>query len=199
MNMVVGWSLILSALWWGLQMGFVLTFFALGQPWGALSDLSTALNVLFLLPLALFLHAHNYPQGPFLSLLATAFGIAVVLSAAVASLLIFLGRISFEQSMPPVMAGFAAIGIWLALGSFMLRTHSLLPSGVTALGLIVGVGLAAIAVLFMWGDVNAAFTSGNLWSTPIIYPVLALVAVGDLCLPVWAVWFGCELIRPSGG
>jgi len=49
MNTFVGWSMILSAIWWVLQMVFVISFYAIGQPFGALSDFSNAMNVIFLL------------------------------------------------------------------------------------------------------------------------------------------------------
>ncbi len=88
MNTIVGWSLILSAVWWVLQMAFVTTFFAIGQPYGSLSDLSVALNVILLLPLALCFHIHTYPSQPLLSTASTVVGTAGVASAAVASLLI---------------------------------------------------------------------------------------------------------------
>ncbi|MGA9193200.1 MAG: hypothetical protein WBZ24_15850, partial [Anaerolineales bacterium] len=76
MNGIVGWSLILSAILWGLQMGFVITFYVVGQPFGAFSDLSNAMNVIFLLPLAVFLHAYSYPTQPVISVGSTVLGTA---------------------------------------------------------------------------------------------------------------------------
>jgi hypothetical protein len=91
--------------------GFVQALFALGQPFGALSDLSKTMNVIFFLPLGEYLLADNYPQQPCLSALAKGIGFAGVTSAAVASCLTIYGCFDFRQSLPPVMAGFCRIGL----------------------------------------------------------------------------------------
>jgi hypothetical protein len=199
MNGIVGWSLILSAIWWGLQMGFVITFYVVGQPFGALSDLSNEMNVIFLLPLAVFLHAYSYPTQPVISVGSTVLGTAGVLSTALASFLILFGRISFEQSLPPIIFGFSAIGIWLALGFILLRIQAVLPPFLAAAGLVVGIGLASIGLLFLWGDAQAAFTTGAVWSNPAIYPVLLLTPVGYIGLPVWAVMTGRQILHMVPG
>lgn len=199
MNSVVGWSLILSAIWWVLQMSSVLTFYAVGQPFGALSDFANAMNVLFLLPLAVLLHAYNYPTQPVISVGAAVIGTAGVLSAAIASILILFGRINFAQLLPPVMAGFAAIGIWLAASFILLRSQSVLPSSLTSAGIVVGSGLASIGLLFLWGDVLTAFTSRAIWSNPGIYPVLLLIAVGYVGLPVWTMLLGRQVLNMAPG
>jgi hypothetical protein len=194
MHVLVRWSLIMSAAWWLLQMGFVLTFFTLGQPFGALSDLSNALNVIFLLPLGLYLQAQTCPHQPFFSVLAMVVGFAGVLSTALASFLILFGRIDFPQSLPPIMAGFCGIGAWILVGNLLIRGQSVQPISLNAFGTAVGLGLTVIGLLFAWGDINLAFSSGKIWSTPTIYPVLALIAVGYLGLPVWSLLLGRQVL-----
>ena len=90
-NPIVAWSAILSAIWWGLQLGFVLTFFAVGQPFGSLSDLSNALNALFLMPLVPYFHAHSFPGSGAASLSATPIGVAAILAIAASSFLLLFG------------------------------------------------------------------------------------------------------------
>ncbi len=199
MNTVIGWSLILSAVWWVLQMGFVTTFFVIGQPYGALSNQSNAMNVICLLPLAMLIHIYTYQSQPLLSLSASAVGAAGVLLTAVASYLIMGGKISFAESLPPVMAGFSAIGVWLLAGFLMLRGLAPLPATLVNFGVVVGIGLAAIGLLFLWGDIQAGFTGGAIWSNPLIYPVLALVATGFFGLPVWSLLLGRHLLMLSNG
>ena len=60
-------------------------------------------------------------------------------------------------------------------------------------------GLASIALIFLWGDVNAACQSGVLWSNPLVYPVLAMVAVGFIGLAVWRVLLGRQLVPGAFG
>lgn len=199
MSNVVGWSLILSAVWWALQVVFVLMFYAVGQPFGALSDFTNAMNVLFLLPLAVLIHTYNYPTQPAISAVATVLGAAGVLSAALASFLILFGRISFEQSLPPVVAGFAAIGIWLAASCILLRGQAVLSSSFVATGIVVGIGLASIGLLFLWGDMLTNFASGAIGANPAIYPVLILITVGYVGLPVWTALLGRKILQMAPG
>lgn len=195
MNTIIAWSAILSAVWWALQLGFVLTFYAAGQPFGALSDLSNAMNALFLIPVVLYFHAYSSPSNAAVSWPATLIGVAGILAVAGSSFLILFGRISFAASLPPIMAGFAAIGLWIMLQTLALRSQALLPGGLIWLGIIVGIGLAAIGLLFLWGDVNEAWMSGRLFSSPAIYPALAAIAAGYLGLPIWLVMLGRHLLE----
>lgn len=195
MNTVVAWSAILSAIWWGLQLGFVLTFFRAGQPFGALSDLSNALNALFLIPVVLFFHFRAFPAGRAVSLFATVIGSLGILAIASSSLLIMFGRISFGASLPPIMAGFAAIGVWVLMQTLALPSQTALPGHLSWLGIIVGIGLAAIGLLFFWGDVSEAWATGRLLASPAIYPVGAAIAVGYLSLPIWLVMLGRHLLE----
>jgi hypothetical protein len=68
--------MILSAIWQVLQMSSAITFYAIGQPFGGPSDFSNAMNVLFLRPLAVFIHAYSYPTRPVISVGATVIGTA---------------------------------------------------------------------------------------------------------------------------
>jgi len=122
-----------------------------------------------------------------------------MLSTGVASFLIVFGRISFEQSQPPVMAGFAAIGIWLTAGFLILRGQAVLPPSLANSGVVVGIGMASIGLLFLWRDVLGAFTTGSVWSNPAIYPVLVLITVGYIGLPVWAVLVGRQILDMAPG
>jgi len=189
---LIGWTLIASVVCWILQLIFVSLLYIVGGPFGALSDFTNALAVLFMLPFGFTLHAINKENAAALSLTAWIIGIAGILSVAIASFLIFFGLIDFQQSLPPVMVGFTAIGVWLLISFMIVRSNGDFPRAMSLWGILIGLGLASISLLLIAYNANPLL--GGDWrsflSNPLIYPALILLPLGYLSYPFWAIWVG---------
>jgi len=187
-----GWALIASGIAWLLQLVFVTLLYIVGGPFGALSDFSNALSVLLLLPFALTLHKINQTNAAASSWVVLLIGLVGIAAVAVPSILILVGRINFQQSLPPIIAGFAGIGVWLLVSFWILKAHSSLPPNFIRWGLVIGLGLASTGLLLTVSGSNP-LVGGDLkafLSNPLLYPAFVLVPFGVLSYPFWAVWFG---------
>jgi hypothetical protein len=199
-----GWTLIASGIVWLLQLVFVTLLYIVGGPFGALSDFSNALAVLLLLPFALALHRINQAHAAAYSWVALLIGVVGIFTVAVPSILILVGRINFQQSLPPIIAGFAAIGVWLLVSFWILMAHGSLPPNLTRWGLVIGLGLASTGLLLTVSGSNPLLggDSKAFFSNPLLYPAFILVPLGVLGYPFWAVGFGrllaLRVIRLTG-
>jgi hypothetical protein len=148
-SVLAGWAAITAAVLTETGLVTLLVFFGTGLPLlGALSDLNTVAMALVTVPVALAL----YPvaaRGPS-ALAAIALGadfIGVAL-AAVFSLALVVGVVTFEGSLLPVTLGNGLIGIWLLLTAGLLLAGSALPAALGWLGVAGGAGLAVSALAF---------------------------------------------------
>jgi hypothetical protein len=177
----IGWSAYVSAA--ANILGFVtlIAFFAVGEPFGVINDLTTVVLALSMVPLAFVLHELHRRAAPTLSFGAFVFGIFAMVGAAVLQALLVLGLVSFELTLVAVPVAFAVIGLWLGLNSYLGRNSGTLPSGLIWIGIIAGAALVLVLVGILLGG-----------------PQHPLAAVGGLtaviCYPVWAVWFGRLLL-----
>jgi hypothetical protein len=177
----VGWSAYVSAA--ANILGFVtlIAFFAVGEPFGVINDLTTVILALSMVPLAFVLHRLHQRTAPRLSVGAFVFGIFAMVSAAVLQALLVLGLVRFELTLVAVPVAFGVIGLWLVLNSYLGRNSGTLPSGLIWIGIIAGSALVLVLVGVLLGG-----------------PQHPLAAVGGLtaviCYPVWAIWFGRLLI-----
>jgi hypothetical protein len=177
----IGWSAYVSAA--ANILGFVtlIAFFAVGEPFGVINDLTTVVLALSMVPLAFVLHELHRRAAPTLSFGAFVFGIFAMVGAAVLQALLVLGLVSFELTLVAVPVAFAVIGVWLVLNSYLGRNSGTLPKGLIWIGIVAGAALVLVLVGILLGG-----------------PQHPLAAVGGLtaviCYPVWAVWFGRLLL-----
>lgn len=153
-------------------------FFAKGQPFGTLNDVATVFQALFTLPLEWALHALLGQQVRVLSATAMAVGTIGMLSMGVLQVLLVLRRVTFEQTFRAVLAGGAAMGVWLVIvSSLVLAGRG--PSGAMAwIGVVAGSGYILSAVVyFATGRQGALF--------------FLAAATGLVAYSVWAIWLGC--------
>jgi hypothetical protein len=183
----VGWTLIASGVWWILQLIFVTMLYIVGQPWGSWSDFSAALMVLLMLPLVFALYNLIRAAAPALSLIALIIGVAGIITAAVGSVLILTGRINFVQSLPPVVGGQVAIGVWFMISLWIARSSDVLPSKTAIWGIVIWFGLASLAVVLLS---SMAEIAGGDWQalipSPVVYPIILIGLIGMLGYPFWA-------------
>jgi hypothetical protein len=177
----IGWSAYVSAA--ANILGFVtlLAFFAVGEPFGVINDLTTVILGLSMVPLAFVLHKRHQRAAPRLSFGTFVIGVLAMVSAAVLQALLVLGLVRFELTLVAVPIAFGVIGVWLVLNSYLGRSSGTLPKGLIRVGIAAGGGFVLVTIGVLLGG-----------------PQHPLAAVGGLtaviCYPVWAVWFGRLLL-----
>ncbi len=178
-----GWSAYVSATATMITFVTAILFFSIGGPFGKINDISSVVQVLFMLPVALVLYRLFRPNTQTLSLLAAAVGIAGVMVAVVGQGLLVFGVITYQQSLTFFPAG-GAIGVWLLLANYLALTNRKLPQGLAWSGLVAGAGYIVTVVGFLLGgQQNPLFYAGG----------LVLV----ISYPIWAIWLGRVLSSGS--
>jgi hypothetical protein len=165
------------------MVGFVtlIAFFAVGEPFGVINDITSVIHTLSMVPLAFVLHKLHQRTAPRLSSGAFVIGVLAMITAAALSALLVLGLVKFELTHVAVPVAFGVIGVWLVLNSYLGRSSGALPKGLSWVGIVAGGAFVLVIVGFLLGGQQ--------------HP---LAAVGGLtaviCYPVWAVWFGRLLL-----
>lgn len=160
-------------------------FFSVGQPWGTIQDVASALQVLLMLPLAWMLHRLIGPYTRAWSWLALIVGVPGMLVAGILQILLVVRRVAYEQTIGAVLSAGGAIGVWLALTGALALALGLLPAGLAWAGITAGAGyLLLVAGFWLGGQQHPLFWSGSL---------IALVGYAG-----WAIWLGRFLLTGTG-
>jgi hypothetical protein len=120
-----GWSARASA--WIAAVGvicFVARFLPLKGviPFGWLNDVSSLLQYLLAIPVALALHGILRPRHPGLAGAATVIGISGMLAVAVLQFLLLAQVLTFDQQGGPVSIAILVVGVWLVATGYLLRS-----------------------------------------------------------------------------
>jgi hypothetical protein len=177
------WSAFLSAAATLLTFITGILFFAKGQPYGSLNDISSIFQVLLMAPLVVLLLSMTSINHPFLGILAALTGISGILLSALGQGLLVFKRIDFEGSLKFFPAG-AAIGAWLILACSLMLGDGTLPPLLAWLGIFAGTGyVLAVAGFLRGGQQHILFYVGAL-----------MLVIG---YPAWAIWLGRLLLSHS--
>lgn len=177
----VGWSAIVSAIATVLGLATLIMFFTLGQPWGAINDITSVVLALSSLPVLLALYRLHRRSAPAISLVAVVIGVIAMLVAVAFQTLLVLGVIAFAQTAVIVPAAFGLFGVSLILFGYCASANGTLPRRLVLLGIFAGSGyIATIAGFLMGGEQHPLTALGG------------LLAV--FCYPLWAVSFGRLLL-----
>jgi hypothetical protein len=127
-------------------------FFAVGEPWGTLNDSLSIGLAWATVPIAVDL-VRRHPDSPLLGLGAVADLIGVAATTVFTALLISR-RMTFEDSLQPILNGQALIGTWLILAGASARSD---PASRRAsmLGITGGAGLIATAIGIATGGMGS--------------------------------------------
>ena len=187
----IGWTMIISGVWWILQMIFVTLLYTIDSLFGGMSDFSNILTMLLLLPFSFALFKKNRITAPVLSLIALILGITGILSISITSAVLIARKIEFLQSLPPVFGGYVAFGISLLINLWIARKNASLPPSVLNWGMMIGLGLVSIAGLLTVDLAQLfSFNMDGLWSNPLIYPAFVLTPFFFIGYPFWAFMAG---------
>jgi len=127
-------------------------FFAVGEPWGTLNDSLSVGLAWATVPIAVDL-VRRHPESPLLGLGVAADLIGVAATTVFTALLISR-RMTFEDSLQPILNGQALIGTWLILAGASARSD---PTSRRAsmLGITGGAGLIATAAGIATGGMGS--------------------------------------------
>lgn len=117
-------------------------FFAAGEPWGTINDSLSIAVAWATVPIAVQFARRN-PRSPLLGLGAASDAAGVAITTVFTALLISR-RMTFEESLMPIMGGQALIGGWLLLAALSAWPERRMRR-TSALGLVGGAGLIAVA------------------------------------------------------
>jgi hypothetical protein len=171
---------------------FIILFFTIGQPFGALNDICIGLTAILSVILVWMLYSGHHAQSPLLSnivLMIALLGALVVLAGSALSI---FGVTGWFLSGLYMAAGNAMIGLWLlALNYSALRgnsfPHSLVIFGIIS-GVILALGLVTIPGIFRGVDTQEyELTIYNYiwWASSLGYLIL---------YPIWCVLLGRFLL-----
>ena len=127
-------------------------FFAVGEPWGTLNDTLSIGLAWSTLPIAIDL-ARRHPGSRLLGLGVVSDLLGVATTTLFTSLLISR-RMTFEDSLLPILTGQAFIGAWLILAGAWAWSHQG-SRGVSVLGIAGGTGLVATAAGIATGGMES--------------------------------------------
>jgi hypothetical protein len=179
-----GWAAFVSAAAAIVTVISSIVFFAAGEPFGTLSDVSSVLQVVLMIPIALILHVVLRLQSQTWSLSALIIGIGGMLIAATFQSLLVADVLTYEQVSRVTLTAGAALGLWLLMVNGLALGNGMLPRTLAWIGMFAGAGYEILVAGFWIGGQQS-----------IVFYIGALgVVIG---YPVWAVWLGTVLVSDT--
>ncbi|MDW7739066.1 MAG: hypothetical protein SCJ97_03265 [Bacillota bacterium] len=151
-----------------------------GGLFGPLNDLSSIIQVIFMIPLAFYFFSILLPVSRVISTIALLIGLCGMLFSAYGQSLLVLKRITFNQSRKYIPAG-TAIGIWLIIVCLIASREFLIPNTLGWIGITAGFGFILTVIGFLKGGFKSSLFYLGSFVTGISYPI-------------WAIWLGCILL-----
>lgn len=183
-----GWLAIAIAIVTIVDLVFITLFFAIGQPWGIVSDVFIALEAILSAVLAWMLLPICRTQSPRLNLaalIAAEFGALVVI---LGSALVLFGITDYVEAGHYMSFGYGCIGLWLLALSYLARRHQLWPPRLLEYGLVVGTFMV-VGLLSIYGIIYGIDASTTAPWFVNVESVVGLLGWAVL-YPIWCIWLG---------
>ena len=172
-----GWSAIVSAIMTILGLVTLLIFFAQGEPWGTLNDITSVILALSLLPVLLMLYRLHRREAPTIILCTLIIGVIALLAAVIVQSLLIIKVLTYDQTAILAPSAFGLFGATLMVFGFLGRSNASLPRRLIWLSIIAGAGYVLVITGFiLGGQAHPLATIGGLMAV--------------LGYPIWAIWFG---------
>jgi hypothetical protein len=184
LDLLFGWSAILSAVATLLTLITGILFFSAGGIFGPINDAASVIQMLLMLPVVVALYLLTRQDAGALTLLAAAIGVAGMLIAAVLQALLVFRAVEYEQTSAATLSAGGAVGIWLILANLLALAARALPGGLALTGVVAGTGYVLLVIGFRLGG------QGH----PLFYAGSGLAVIG---YTVWGAWLGFLFL--SGG
>lgn len=151
---------------------------------GPINDVISALQFLFLVPVAIASYQTLRPMNPVMTAISTVVGVLAMLIFAALQLSLVAGILRFDQTLGAVLAAGAVIGLWLIAADATLLMGGHVATWLGWTGIVGGISfvLTAVGWFFLGGIDHPAVTVGFI--------------VGAILLPVWGFGLGRVLSGP---
>lgn len=179
---LAGWSAVLNGVTSIISTVTLLTFFAIGGPFGTINDGNSVLWALTFLPLALLFYGMHRDLNGALNAGTTVAGIAAMIIFAISQFLLTIGLVRFEQTFTLVLIMGGIIGIWLIVQGFLALGTHLLPTRLIWLMIAFGASFVLSMIGFLIGGWESPLAAGGF-------------LIGAILGPIWAFWLARLLLR----
>ena len=147
---VAGWSALIAAVATVVGAVTLMVFFARGGLWGLANDIASIVLMLATIPVAIAIAVIEAEQFASYAVLAAAIGVAGMLIAMTAQVLLVARVRSFERLLPWTLGGGAIVGVWYVLAGLLALPRGL-PAAMAWLMIASGIGFIAIGYGFARG------------------------------------------------
>lgn len=177
----------------------IFIFFAVGEPFGTLNDITGLLWGLTLAPLMYVFYQRAVPRTPS-STIAFSAGLIGCAAFIVLQLLLLLRVLTFEQQYAPLTLTYGLIGVWMILVSRAARRAGELARGLAWFGIAIGAMWALTSVLTWLGgpipsDMSALADPSKI--NPFLLLSFITFFFAYLAQPIWALWLGRVFKHPT--
>ena len=126
-------------------------FFAKGQPWGTINDVSSIVLMLAMVPVAMAIASIHAYRGASSAAIAV-LGITGMVGACVTQALLLAGRRTYEELLPWTLGFGAVVGVWYILIGLAGVRLSLFATILNDLAIASGIGFIALGYGFLRGN-----------------------------------------------
>jgi hypothetical protein len=126
-------------------------FFAKGQPWGTINDVSSIVLMLAMVPVALAIASIHSYRGASSAAIAV-LGMTGMVGASVTQALLLAGRRTYEELLPWTLGFGAVVGVWYILIGLAGVRLGFFGSPLNNLAIASGVGFIALGYGFLRGN-----------------------------------------------
>ena len=151
-------------------------FFAKGQPWGTINDVSSIVLMLATVPVALAIASIHSYRGVSSAAIAV-LGITGMVGASVTQALLVAGRRTYEELLPWTLGFGAVVGVWYLLIGLAGIRLGLFADVIDDLAIVAGVSFIALGFGWLRGNER--------------HPVSIVAGIALLVSSTWfLVWIG---------
>lgn len=176
----------------------IFIFFAVGEPFGTLNDITGLVWGLTLAPLTYVFFQRAVPRTPSATI---AFGVGLIgcVAFVVLQLLLILRIITFVQQYAPLTLAYSLIGVWMILVSRAARRARSLARILAWFGIAIGAMWVLTSVLTWLGgpipsDISALANPSKI--NPLLLFSFISFFFAYIAQPIWALWLGRVLQSP---
>ncbi len=177
----------------------IFIFFAVGEPFGTLNDITGLMWGLTLAPLMYVFYQRAVPRTTSVTI-ALGVGLIGFVAFVVLQLLLILRVLTFEQQYGPLTLTYGLIGVWMILVSRAARRAGELARGLAWFGIAIGALWALTSVLTWLGgpipsDMSALADPSKI--NPFLLVSFISFFFAYIAQPIWALWLGRVLKHPT--
>ena len=188
-EIAAGYSALIAAVATVVGALTIVLFFARGQPWGTINDVSSVVLMLAMIPVALVTAVFLMERLTTVALAVAAIGIAGMVVAAVLQALLVVGRVTYDDTVTAVLTAGGVVGVWYILTG-LLAGQTALEGFLSWLAIASGVGFIAIMVGFRLGRERHPLSIGGgllvlVASTAFLTRLGTWLVGGELVVPAW--------------